>query len=236
MGVIQVIYIIFYHRSSIFIIYPRKLGEDLIYNELNPLSPFGFIALLAISLLFVLNVVGFLYKSIVSEGIVRKKYAVLSLGFFCYLFFGTFEVFLITSFAKYLIRVGVIMGLFLFYLGLREAPEKVKKVKPEKDIKVAESIFRLTKKPEQLTEEEVSVAIEKRICLVCKGKLERKMYICPDCGTFYCEKCSNALSDLENMCWVCNTLFDESKPSKLFEKKEKEDDIFIEEKMKGKGA
>lgn len=50
----------------------------------------------------------------------------------------------------------------------------------------------------------------------------------------YCNKCSDALSDLETMCWVCNTLFDESKHSRPFEKQKKEE-IPIEEKMKGKG-
>ena len=41
--------------------------------------------------------------------------------------------------------------------------------------------------------------------------------MCTDCGTFYCTKCSNALSDLENVCWACNTPIDISKPSLPFE-------------------
>ncbi|MFX1393831.1 MAG: hypothetical protein ACFFAH_09680 [Promethearchaeota archaeon] len=227
-AVIGEFFIIFYHTSSINFIYPRNMGEDLIYNEVNPTSPLSIISLLGILLLFTVNVVGFLYKSIKSMGILRKKYAILSIGFFFYLFFGAFEIFSIIAFAKYLFRIGLITGLFLFYLGLREEPEKIKKEKPEKDVEVAESIFILTKRPDHLTEEEIFVAIEKRICLVCKGKLERKMYICPDCGTFYCNKCSDTLSNLENMCWVCETPFDESKPVRLTEKKEEEK--FIEGK------
>ena len=31
-------------------------------------------------------------------------------------------------------------------------------------------------------------------------------------NTFYCNNCSESLAELENMCWVCNTPFDKSKP------------------------
>ncbi|MFX1276113.1 MAG: hypothetical protein ACFFBP_22525 [Promethearchaeota archaeon] len=221
-------FIIFYHESSISFEYPAIIGEDIIYNEIITSSPFFIISLLGILLSFMVNVVGFLYKSIKSKGILRKKYAILSIGFFFYLFFGALEIYSIIELAKYLFRIGVITGLFLFYLGLREESEKIKREKTLKDVEVAESIFRLTKRPDHLTEEEIIVAIEKRICLVCKGKLERKIYICPDCGTFYCIKCSDALNELENICWVCETPFDESKPVRLTEKKEY--DIFIEGK------
>jgi predicted amidophosphoribosyltransferase len=78
-------------------------------------------------------------------------------------------------------------------------------------------LFSAFTKPQKLTEEEVSISIEKKICLVCKGELSRKNYICPECKTFYCIKCSDALLNMENACWVCNTPFNESKPSKPFE-------------------
>ena len=78
-------------------------------------------------------------------------------------------------------------------------------------------------KPQKITEEEVTISKEKKICLVCKGKVARNnIFLCPKCDTFYCSKCSEALSDLENACWVCETPFDESKPVKLHEKKEEE--------------
>ena len=64
---------------------------------------------------------------------------------------------------------------------------------------------------------------EKKVCLVCKGKIGRfNNYICPECDVLYCENCARTLSELENMCWVCETPFDNSKPSKPF-KKEKEE-------------
>lgn len=68
-----------------------------------------------------------------------------------------------------------------------------------------------------ISEEEISISKEKKICLVCKGKLSRlNIYLCPECDTFYCEKCINILTKLENACWVCKTAFDETKPQKLF--------------------
>jgi hypothetical protein len=89
-------------------------------------------------------------------------------------------------------------------------------------------------KPKRITEEEVSVSKEKKICLICKGKvLRNNIYLCPDCSTFYCSKCSEALVNLENACWVCDTPFDESKPVKPFEKEE-EVEVEISEKPQKK--
>ena len=84
-------------------------------------------------------------------------------------------------------------------------------------------VLRAFTKPQKITEEEVSISKEKKICLVCKGKVFRNnIYLCPECSTFYCSKCSEALSDLENACWVCEVPFDESKPVNLLEKKEED--------------
>ncbi|MFX0100808.1 MAG: hypothetical protein ACFFCS_14630 [Candidatus Hodarchaeota archaeon] len=69
-------------------------------------------------------------------------------------------------------------------------------------------------KSQRVTEEEISVSKEKQICLVCKGEIRRENYICPECKAFYCQRCSNALKDLENACWSCNAPFDPSKPIK----------------------
>jgi hypothetical protein len=90
-------------------------------------------------------------------------------------------------------------------------------------------VFSLFIKPQKVTEEEVSVSKEKKICLVCKGKVSRyEVYLCPECETIYCHKCAHALEDLENACWVCDTPFDVSKPVKKME--EKEEEITFEKK------
>jgi predicted amidophosphoribosyltransferase len=84
-------------------------------------------------------------------------------------------------------------------------------------------------RPETITEEEVSVSKEKKICLVCKNEVLRANYICPECKAFYCKNCSEALSNLENLCWVCDTPFNESKPSRPFEKEDEGQKVVIEE-------
>ncbi len=91
-------------------------------------------------------------------------------------------------------------------------------------------------KPEKVTEEEVSISKEKKICLVCKGRIARfNIYICPECDVLYCENCARTLSDSENICWVCETPFDESKPSIPFKTEEEAIDLEISEKSQKKG-
>ncbi|MFX1292487.1 MAG: hypothetical protein ACFFAG_16205 [Promethearchaeota archaeon] len=70
-------------------------------------------------------------------------------------------------------------------------------------------------KPSTITVEEIELYREKGLCLVCKSKVSRLNYVCPKCNAFYCVKCSEALTNLENTCWVCETPFDESKPVKI---------------------
>lgn len=84
-------------------------------------------------------------------------------------------------------------------------------------------ILEMFTRPKRVTEEEVSVSKEKKICLVCKGKIGGINFMCSECGTFYCSKCVNALSDLENVCWACNTPIDSLKPSIPFEREDESD-------------
>ncbi|MFX1567704.1 MAG: tetratricopeptide repeat protein [Promethearchaeota archaeon] len=75
----------------------------------------------------------------------------------------------------------------------------------------------------RISEETVTVHKDKKICLICKGEVLGFSYIC-QCNSVYCENCARALSDMENVCWVCNTPIDISKPVKSFfldDKKEK---------------
>jgi len=93
------------------------------------------------------------------------------------------------------------------------------------------NILGIFSRPQKLTEEEVSVAKEKKICLVCKGKIARyDIYICPECDSLYHQKCAKTLEGLENACWACEVPFDESKPVKLA-KKEEEKQVEIEQEV-----
>lgn len=128
----------------------------------------------------------------------------------------------------------MIISLWFWYFGLREEPEKKEKIRPKKEIKVEGDLFRITKRPDQITEEEVSFSKEKKICLVCKGRVLRFNFICSECEAFYCMKCAQAISNLENACWVCNAPIDESKPVKPFKKEEELKKIKISKKSKKK--
>ncbi|MFX1394351.1 MAG: hypothetical protein ACFFAH_12360 [Promethearchaeota archaeon] len=124
----------------------------------------------------------------------------------------------------------ILTPLILLFFWIIECGILIRFIKREKVLGVKDGIGikGIFTKPEKISEEEVSVSKEKKICLVCKGKLGRYMFMCPDCNAFYCENCVRTLSDLENMCWVCDTPFDESKPVKPLEKEEQE--VIVEKK------
>ena len=69
-------------------------------------------------------------------------------------------------------------------------------------------------KPNTITKEEIHFSIEKKVCLVCKSKISRLNYMCPECEVLYCTRCSNLLKNSENACWVCETPFDKKKIEK----------------------
>jgi len=201
-------------------------------------SPIIIIGIIGIAIFIFFCCFGYLYEALQSTGIIRKKFFYLFLGYSLWIAGATLEAFLFV-FVGILIVFFRINGLFMaifFYFGIREEPEKKEKIKPKKEIKVKGELFRITKRPDQITEEEVSISKEKKICLVCKGKvLGHNVFICPECETFYCENCSEALSNLENACWVCNAPFDESKPVKPFKRDEEEiEEIEISEKPQKK--
>ena len=130
----------------------------------------------------------------------------------------------------------ILVGLVFLIIYVVECVILIRFIKREESLGVKGDIGvrGIFTKPEKVTEEEVSISKEKKICLVCKGIIARfNNYICPECDVLYCENCARSLSDLENSCWVCETPFDESKPSKPY-KKEPEIDVEISEKPQKK--
>ncbi|GAI76416.1 unnamed protein product, partial [marine sediment metagenome] len=101
----------------------------------------------------------------------------------------------------------LLVVIFLEYQVIKDIKSNKKQDKKED----MPNILEMFTKPQRVTEEEVSVSKEKKICLVCKGKISGLNFMCSKCGTFYCLKCSEALSNLENACWACNNPIDKSK-------------------------
>jgi hypothetical protein len=216
--------------SSIFI-YPSVSGNKLInyYFNIGSIAPiFIFIPL---PVYLGLCGCGFLHKSIHSTGVLKKKYFIISLGIFLYSGFGAAAGIGLSGIFVIVIRIGLFLSILFWYLGLREEPAEKIKVKVKKEIKVEDGLIRLIKRPSQITEEEVSISKEKKICLVCKGSIGGFSFICNDCGTFYCQNCANSLITLENACWVCNTPIDPSKPSKPYEKEKEDLKVTISEEI-----
>lgn len=140
-----------------------------------------------------------------------------------FMFFGigatADSAFELTLIALVIFRVFLAFSVVFFYIGFI-MPEWIRNifVEPVEDIDELEEFLRMFTKPEYLTEKEITFYREQKICLVCKSQVSRLTYICPKCDTLYCVKCSDALSKLENACWVCETPIDETKPVKLFKK------------------
>jgi hypothetical protein len=110
--------------------------------------------------------------------------------------------------------LGFILNLVLLYFPITLIDFKKKEQTGLRDKEIPHFLKGFVKPP-KLTEEEVTVSKEKKICLVCKGKvLGFNSFICK-CDTIYCQKCARTLSNLENACWVCETPFDETKAVKF---------------------
>lgn len=71
----------------------------------------------------------------------------------------------------------------------------------------------------QITEDDLTIHKERKICLVCRGDIKGYMYACK-CNANYCESCAQALTNLENICWACSAPLDVSKPVKHYEEEE----------------
>ncbi|MFX1468549.1 MAG: hypothetical protein ACFFB8_07775 [Promethearchaeota archaeon] len=74
--------------------------------------------------------------------------------------------------------------------------------------------LRIFTKPLKFSVEDVKYSREKGFCLVCKNKISGLTYVCPKCEAWYCIKCCEALTELENNCWGCETPFTKFSPIK----------------------
>jgi len=203
---------------------PSTPGAELIDDSLIVGSIAGLIGTIYTLLGILVSGFGFIIKGYRSSGVVRKKYSLLGIGYFI-LNLSAILDFLGIPELVVIIRIGSLSAIWFFYLGLREEPEQKEKKEKKKELKIEDSLFRLSKRPAQITEEEVTYYKEQKICMICKGKVSGfNIFLCPNCETIYHEECARALSDAENACWVCNDPIDKSKPSKPFDLKKKDED------------
>lgn len=223
-GIAYLIFI-FIDDNSFTHVNPETPGENLIDVSLVIVSPAGILSvIIALSNLIFLGF-GFLYKTIHSKGTLRKKFLFLSLGNFLLLIFGALDAFTSPDIMLILIRIGVLLSLWFYYMGLREEPDKSEKLSKKKEVKIEGSLFRLSR-PTNITEEEVTFHREQKICLVCKGKVSGfNVFICPRCDALYCANCAHTLESSDNACWSCDGPFDPTKPVSLYKNEEEYLDI-----------
>jgi len=232
LGILWEIFIIFDTMNSFLFIEPESPNVDFYDDILAVGSPAGIIA--TIFFLFLLNFCGFgfLYRSFRSTGLLRKKFIYLTLTVFLTGGCGILDGLTSQGITLIFVRLGIFGGLFFWYLSIKEEHIRPTKVPGKEKIEVEESLFRLHKRPDRITEEEVTFHREKKICLICKGKIGGFNFICSNCEALYCIKCSEMLASTENACWVCNSPIDKSKPVDLYPSVEEKIDIEKYEKEK----
>lgn len=160
---------------------------------------------------------------------IKKIWMIISImttiiGFMTIIFYLVFGIFELLAYSI-LYLVFWVIGIIIVFKGFdsERLSEGAKQM----------NMMELFSRPKRLTEEEVSISKEKKTCIVCKGAILGINFLCTNCGAFYCKKCYTALADLENACWACDTILDDSKPQKL-QKKETIKPIIDDEKHKKK--
>ncbi len=79
----------------------------------------------------------------------------------------------------------------------------------------------------QVKEKQITIHKERKICIVCKGDILGYMYAC-NCDALYCEKCARALTEIENLCWICNNPIDITKSIKPYEEEIRKEGLIKE--------
>ena len=118
---------VLYPSYNLTFIDPNVAGGDLFDDVLTMGSPVFIIVFILAFYVLIINGFGLLYKSLTSEGVLRRKFFLLSFGFFMWVGFGVFDLAIYIPIPIFIIRIGVISSYIFMYLGLRQ--EKVKKHK-----------------------------------------------------------------------------------------------------------
>lgn len=113
------------YATSLNLKYPTSAGENLIFIQLSINTPQFIILLIFFISILVFNCFGFLLRSIRSEGIIKKKFQLLSIAFFLFFLAGFFEGLIEPGFYSLFTRIVFESTAFLVYYALM--PKKVKK-------------------------------------------------------------------------------------------------------------
>jgi len=218
---------------------PSKSGENLIDNVLIIGSPASILVMIFFITATLFFVVRFLYGSVKSTGLLREKFTRLTICFILLIGFGTVDIlFFLPTIILIIVRYGMVVSGLFFVLGVKkeEAPTQREEVIHDDEVESEVLTTSLSEvlsysRPSDISTKDIELYRKQTICLVCKKKLKGfiDVFICPKCKSFYCDKCAQILTQLENMCWSCNNPIDDSKPIKPFKIEEDDIDISISE-------
>lgn len=121
---------LFLDTKSYISVYPEVPGEDLVDHSLNLISFAGIITMFISVWGLVIIGFGLVYQCIKSKGVIRKKLLLLSLGGNIAIIFSSIDGLATLGVVLFFIRIIVMIGYLLIYLGLKEEsvePEEKKK-------------------------------------------------------------------------------------------------------------
>ena len=75
-------------------------------------------------------------------------------------------------------------------IGLKKKKHKLDETAP-----ISLDLTEIEKEEIEQTESELDIEKSEFICIVHKGTIDGAVYICPNCKTFYCVRCANALKE-----------------------------------------
>ncbi len=129
LGVIFELFLWFDTENSFTFNLPETLGEYIIDVNFNIGHPtFILIAIFIVTVIFFFGL-GFLYNSLKSSGIIKRKFLLLSAGWFVFAITGVFDSLSAPSNFLFLIRIGMILSSWFWYFGIKETHIKIKDVK-----------------------------------------------------------------------------------------------------------
>lgn len=140
LGIVYELFIFLDPLGSHTFIPPTISGEDLIEDIFTIGAPAGILCVIFLLSMLIFNGFGFLLRSFKSKGVVRKKYLLLSIGFFLHLTFGMLDAYAIPDIALIFVRLGVLIAFLFMYSGLKPhkpAKPKKKKIPTKREIELA---------------------------------------------------------------------------------------------------